>query len=178
MRNLVWRRLKYLLALAFLFFLPFFFSSTVQGQSPLQKKYWVYFRDKGLGTIGIHSLQKESQLYSMGKAFVSDRALQRRGKVLARENLIDVSDLPVYQPYVDELAKRGIIPHISSRWLNALSVYLTAEQVESIASLPFVKDVIPVVIFRGDKEPVEGLQKEFGKSFGAEGANAGLRPFA
>jgi subtilisin family serine protease len=119
----------------------------------------VYFRDKGPGTVGIHSLQKESQLYSMAKAFVSDRALQRRGKVLAKENLIDVSDLPVYQPYVDELAKRGIIPHVSSRWLNALSVYLTPEELGSIASLPFVKEVIPVVTLRRDKEPVEAVTK-------------------
>lgn len=154
MRNLVWWRLKYVLALAFLLFLPLTFCFTAQGQSAPQKKYWVYFRDKGLGTIGIHSLHKESQLYSMAKAFVSDRALQRRAKVLPGENLIDVSDLPVYQPYVDELAKRGILPHISSRWLNALSAYLTQEQVGSIASLPFVKDVTPVVVFHRDKEPV------------------------
>jgi len=159
MRNSVWRKSEYVFVSVLLFVLFSYPPSVAQGQSPPQKKYWVYFRDKGLETTGTHSLQKESQLYSMAKAFVSDRALQRRGKVLARENLIDVSDLPVYQPYVDELAKRGITAHVSSRWLNALSVYLTPEQIGSIASLPFVKEVIPVVTLHRDKERVEAVTK-------------------
>jgi serine protease AprX len=159
MRNSVSRKLGYVFISALFFVLSICLPPTAQGQNLPQKKYWVYFRDKGPGTVETHWLRKESQLYSAARAFVSDRALQRRGKVLARENLIDVSDLPVYQPYVDELVNRGIIPHVSSRWLNAVSVNLIPEQVESIASLPFVKDVTPVVTFHRDKEPVEGLRK-------------------
>lgn len=159
MKQLVRWKLKYVLALAFLLFLPLSLTFTAQGQNTPQRKYWVYFRDKGPETTEGRSLEKGTQLYHTAKALISNRAIQRRAKVLPRENLIDVSDLPVYQPYVDELAKRGILPHVSSRCLNAISVYLTPEQVGSIASLPFVKGVTPVVTFHRDKERSEGLRK-------------------
>jgi serine protease AprX len=155
MRNAVWLRSEYVFPSVFLFVLLSSLPSLTQGQDAAQKKYWVYFRDKGPSTVGIHSLQKGAQLYSVARAFVSDRALQRRGKVLTNDNLINASDLPVYQPYVDELGKLGITPHVSSRWFDAVSVYLTQQQVVLIASLPFVKDVTPVVTFHRDNESVE-----------------------
>jgi serine protease AprX len=159
MRNAVWLRSEYIFPSAFLFVLLFGLSLLAQGQDVTQKKYWVYFRDKGPATVGMHSLQKGAPPYSVARAFVSDRALRRRGKVLTSENLIDVSDLPVYQPYVDELGKLRITPHVSSRWLNAISAYLTQQQVSSVASFSFVKDVTLVVAFHRDKERMEGLKK-------------------
>jgi serine protease AprX len=157
MRNTVWLRSEYVFPSAFLFVLLFSLPPRAQGQDVTQKKYWVYFRDKGPAAVGMGSLQKDAQLYSVARAFVSDRALRRRGKALTSENLIDVSDLPVYQPYVDELGKQGATPHISSRWLNAVSVYLTQQQVRLIASFSFVKNVTPVVAFHRDNEPVEAM---------------------
>jgi serine protease AprX len=175
MRNAVWLRSEYVFPSVFLFVLLSSLPSLTQGQDAAQKKYWVYFRDKGPSTVGIHSLQKGAQLYSVARAFVSDRALQRRGKVLTNDNLINASDLPVYQPYVDELGKLGITPHVSSRWFDAVSVYLTQQQVVLIASLPFVKDVTPVVTFHRDNESVEiiprSLQRRTGKK--AEGLDYG-----
>jgi serine protease AprX len=159
MKNSVWWKSEYLSVAALFFAFFVCLSSIVLGQSPPQRKYWVYFRDKGPTTVGTHSLQKGAQLYSVARTFVSDRALRRRAKVLTSENLIDVSDLPVYQPYLDELAKGGLIPVVHSRWLNAISVYLTPEQVASVVSLPFVKDVKPVITFRRDKEPMEVMGK-------------------
>jgi serine protease AprX len=152
-------RPEYVFPSAALFVLLFGLSLAAQGQEVTQKKYWVCFRDKDSATVGMHSLQKGTKLYSMARTFVSDRALRRREKVLTSENLIDVSDLPVYQPYVDELGKLGATPHVSSRWLNAVSAYLTRQQVSLVASLPFVKDVTPVVSFHRDKEPVEIIPK-------------------
>jgi serine protease AprX len=159
MRNAMWSRSEYVFPSALLFVLLFGLSLLAQGQDVAQKKYWVYFRDKGPAAVGMHPLQKGAQLYSVARALVSDRALRRRGKVLTSENLIDVSDLPVYQPYVDELGKLGITPHVSSRWLNAISAYLSQQQVSSVASFSFVKDVTPVVTFHGDNEPIEVIPK-------------------
>lgn len=160
MRTFAWRRLEYVFRLSFLLALLISFPPVGEGQALPQRKYWVYFRDKGPGTFELHSLKKGSHVYESAKAVVTDRALWRRGKVLREESLIDITDLPVYESYVDELVKRGIRPHVSSRWLNAVSGYLTPEQVSTIASLPFVKQVIPVVtFFRGD-EPIENKVKE------------------
>jgi serine protease AprX len=159
MRNATRSRSEYVFPSVAFFVLLFGLSLAAQGQEVTQKKYWLYFRDKGPATVGMHSLQRGTQLYSVARTFVSDRALRRREKVLARENLIDVSDLPVYQPYVNELGKLGITPHVSSRWLNAVSVYLSPQQVSSIASLSFVKDVVPVVTFHRDSEPVETVPR-------------------
>jgi subtilisin family serine protease len=136
---------------------------TSLSQTTPAKKYWVYFRDKGPESTGSQSLHKGLRLYEVARATLADRTLKRRAKVMSANSLIDANDLPVYQPYLDELAKLGMVPHISSRWFNAVSTYLTEEQVRSIASLPFVKDVIAVVAFHRRKEPVEvidrGLQR-------------------
>ncbi len=158
------QKLGYLFLSSFLFVFIVGFHSVTQGQSTPQKKYWVYFRDKGTETVGLQSLRKGSQLYESARALISDRALWRRGKVLREGNLIDVSDLPVYQPYVDELTKRGTTPHVTSRWLNAVSAELTPDQVSSIASLPFVKEIAPVVTFFRDGERAEDVTRYAPKS--------------
>ncbi len=158
------QKLGYLFLSSFLFVFIVGFHSVTQGQSAPPKKYWVYFRDKGTETVGLQSLRKGSQLYESARALISDRALWRRGKVLREESLIDASDLPVYQPYVDELKKHGITTHVISRWLNAVSVYLTTDQVNSIAALLFVKEIAPVVTFFRDDGHSEDVTRDSPKS--------------
>ncbi|NUO82198.1 hypothetical protein HUU05_19170, partial [candidate division KSB1 bacterium] len=58
--------------------------------------------------------------------------------------LIDETDFALYQPYVDELAKLGLQPIVKSRWLNAVSVEATPEQIRAAQNLPSVQSVRPV----------------------------------
>lgn len=61
--------------------------------------------------------------------------------------LIDELDLPVFQPYLDQLRSAGIVVRSTSRWLNAVSAELTDAQKTSLTSLSCVASVEPVAQF-------------------------------
>jgi len=112
------------------------------------KKYWVYFRDKGLQHSPGAALSKKSPEYIKILTYITSRALERRAKVLLLDALIDIGDLPLYQPYLNQVQSAGAVLQRQSRWLNAASVIATPDQLATIAHLPFVLRVAPVVILR------------------------------
>ncbi|MCI0697336.1 S8 family serine peptidase [candidate division KSB1 bacterium] len=124
------KRILLLLAI-FFFFLPMLAENAAAVE---RQKYWIFFRDKGP-----LRLSKRSALLDEAQKRLSPRALQRRAKVLPAAALVDESDFDLYQPYLDELARRGFTPVATSRWLNAVSVFATPEEVTTLQSLPFVK---------------------------------------
>lgn len=91
----------------------------------------------------------------------------RRAKILAPDKLIDFADLPVPQEYIRQIEQYGIKPVVISRWLNAISAFLSDEQVKQapglIRALPFVEKVVPVVIYRrrdvSESSPVSAISK-------------------
>jgi hypothetical protein len=98
---------------------------------------WVRFRDRG----SVAALAPEARR-ALARSQVSARSLERRarrGGALALE-----SDLPVYRPYVDELARHGFRVRGTSRWLNAASVATTRVRLDDLRALPFVGAVEPV----------------------------------
>ncbi|MBD3288411.1 S8 family serine peptidase [candidate division KSB1 bacterium] len=105
-------------------------------------KYWIFFADKG---ISERSLSKES---AQIKQHITPRALKRRQKMLPPDQLIDETDYPLYQPYLDALQHHEIKPVSKSRWLNAISAYLGPRQTELVQSLSFVKKIQPVTQYR------------------------------
>lgn len=105
---------------------------------------WVYFQDKG---------PHEALRNSVPASVVSERSLQRRHKVRSADALVDYSDLPVAQSYMDELATRVIRIRQRSKWFNGASVVATKQQLEQIENLPFVRSVELVARFK--KSPDE-----------------------
>ncbi len=153
-----------------LFIILFASCESFAQQQPL--KCWIFFKDKGLTA---QSLSKKSALI---KQHISPRALKRRAKMLKPNQLIDQTDYPLHQPYLDELQKIGIKPVSKSRWLNAISAYLTPEQIDHIKSLSFVKKFQPVAQYKrrilhdDDKSLIPKIQKsqyayilDYGNSF-------------
>jgi len=118
-------------------------------------KYWIFFKDKGLRYYA-----EPEQLYKQAEAGLSVRSLQRRMKVRGAKTLLDYTDLPVYRPYLDSLRQRGIRPVVVSKWLNAVSAYLSTQQVEEIRSLPFVRRIQKVAVFTRKPEEVKPLVEE------------------
>lgn len=57
--------------------------------------------------------------------------------------LPDVHDLPLWEPHVREVARHGRL-RCRSRWLNAVSIELTAAAREAVAALPCVAALRPV----------------------------------
>jgi subtilisin family serine protease len=128
--------------------------------SQAQQKYWIYFADKGELSSQQGVIAKNSAMYKSVMSLVTPKALERRAKVISSDRLVTESDLPLYQPYVEQVQELGGIPAHGIRWMNAMSFYLTAQQLAVVNNLPFVKKVTPVVILHAKKEeevPAEAI---------------------
>ncbi len=106
-------------------------------------KAWVFFADKGATTAAEVRAAVEAV-----EATYNPRAIERRRRrgLNARQGrpLFDVRDLPVVPAYVAAVEASGGRVHVTSRWLNAVSVYATGRQLDDIAALPFVTKLQPV----------------------------------
>jgi hypothetical protein len=94
-------------------------------------KYWVFLADK------IDEAAKTAPAVE-----VSERAKVRRSR--RASTVRGAPDVPVAQRYVRALESLGAEPVVESRWLNAVSAWMTEEQVRRVARLPFVSTVRPV----------------------------------
>lgn len=104
---------------------------------------WIYFSDKGVNAIdGL----------SNPKTIVSKKSLERRSKVLSKTNLVDFTDLPIDQNYINVLRQNGFVVKQKSKWFNAVSGYATLSEINSISSLSFVKkiDIVKKLLRRKD----------------------------
>jgi len=74
------------------------------------------------------------------------RAVHRRQLRRTRPGLFDMQDFPVRPDHVQAVRATGADVHVVSRWINGVSVRATRNQIESIARLPFVEVVQPVLL--------------------------------
>ena len=126
---------------------------TCASEAQVSKKYWVYFSDKGPSVPSSGALSKTSSLYRQALTVVQPRALARRAKALSPNSLVDASDLPLYQGYLEQVKSVGARLQQQSRWLNAASYLLTPDQVATVAQLTCVRKVEPVGIIYGHGAP-------------------------
>lgn len=91
-----------------------------------QLKYWVIFTDKEANA---------------GPA-ISEKCKENRRMLGLSE--VQFSDLPLTKQYIINLERAGIQPLVKSKWLNAVSVNLSATQIEKVKKFSFVKQIIPI----------------------------------
>lgn len=91
-----------------------------------QDRYWIEFTDK-------NSCQYNPIIE------LNPSAIERRVK--NGLILLDSTDFPVNQSYVDQV--KGLVDSVRvvSRWMNALSCHATKEQIDELQLLPFVKKI-------------------------------------
>jgi serine protease AprX len=99
------------------------------------QRYWINFRKKDSRP----SLQKSSDLLG-----ITERALKRRAKSLPAERLIDEYDVPVSEAALSQIRQTGASIRVVSRWLNAVSVEATPQQLQLLNALPEVSSSGPV----------------------------------
>jgi len=130
-----------------LFILVFFgiIPSLVFGNSGETDKYWFFFTDKG-------PINLKKSLARTGQSLLA-KARSRRLKVKPADALVDYTDLPVYNEYIQELKKSGITPVNQSKWLNAVSAYVTPEQVALCNNLNFILKIQKVL--KGKRKPLD-----------------------
>ena len=107
---------------------------------------WVYLNDKG---------PNAEQMLANPLSLITQRSIDRRLKVKSPQDVVDFTDLPIYQNYVDGIASKVINVRVQAKWLNAVSVELYREQIENIADLSYVTGVEVVERYKKDKDDVE-----------------------
>ena len=120
------------------------FSLNVNAQ---QTKYWLFFTDKDLFT----------------QALVSDKCKENRRNLRLPES--QISDLPVNKSYLSVLQSLDIHPIVKSKWLNAISANLNANQIAEVKKLYFIKEITPidskVVLSKIDNKSEDDLRVDF-----------------
>jgi serine protease AprX len=112
-----------------------------------QVKVWVFFTDKGF----TDQMSYQSALNQTVKTLTS-RAAWRRTKTM-KPNLVDFRDIPVNQPYVDQIIKFNATERQRSRWLNAASFEIPVGELKKISALNFVRSIKPVL--GGKRKPID-----------------------
>ena len=96
-------------------------------------KAWVFFTDKGFSTIADYSASLQT-----AESNLTERARKRRLKALGEDNIVGFIDIPVYQPYIDQVLAAGVKLRNTLRWFNAVTIEANQAQLEQLAALPFV----------------------------------------
>jgi serine protease AprX len=143
-----------------LMFLAVVLSELSFSQTLPPKHLWLFLPDKNytdLNTI------------EPGAIGISDRALMRRAKTLPPDQLIDDLDLPVAQSAIAQIEQTGAEIRAVSRWLNAVSVEATADQIQLLKSVLILKGIDTVTILKSPRPwavpaPAGLLQKKAGTS--------------
>jgi len=122
---------------------PWLETALRQGAPGARHRIWVYFRDKGQPLAG----------RSMP---LSERALGRRARRAGNAAWRAYDDQSVAGSYARQVAAQVSRVRHTLRWLNAMSVEASPEQVRALAALPFVERLDVVRRARGTPEtPVE-----------------------
>ncbi len=95
-----------------------------------EAKYWIVFKDK-------NGLNTKPALPQISPATRQNRRLLH---LLPNQ----FTDLPVSESYLAQLRETGVQPQCPSRWLNAVSAYITPYQLRKVVSLPFVQELVPI----------------------------------
>jgi subtilisin family serine protease len=108
----------------FRIYFTFIVSLQLFSQSP--SKYWVLFKDKNL----------------TDRVQLSERCLENRAALGLALN--QYSDIPLQEAYLTRIQELNIPIIQKSKWLNAISVSVTDDQLVQVKALSFVKEVIPL----------------------------------
>jgi subtilisin family serine protease len=94
-----------------------------------QQKYWVCFKDKDIQNYDFNN--------NLSKETIKNRS--RFGLPLYQ-----YTDVPLKQVYMDVISAKGVKIVCRSKWLNAVSAVITAEQYMEIQGIDFIEEIIPI----------------------------------
>ncbi|MFA7420013.1 MAG: S8 family serine peptidase [Melioribacteraceae bacterium] len=138
-----------------------------------QTKYYIYFKDKG--DFPTSKLSKTSAVYLAAERELTSAAIERRKQVMG-EDYITYEDLPINAVYVNKLETSGMKIENKLKWFNAVTSYLTDDEVNTAKAFPFVSKVEAVRITKkispieskiiNAKKTVSSVQSTTGLNYG------------
>ena len=99
---------------------------------------WIMFKDKGPNVAA----RKQN-------VTLHPKTLERRKKLFSEP--VTWYDVPVHQKYINRIISVGVEVRRESKWLNALSVFASMDQIQTIAGMNFVTRIQPVAKLRRGK---------------------------
>lgn len=112
---------------------------------------WIGFRDKGSDI--------DSKL-SHPENYLTQLSIERRKKVKPLNALVDFSDVPLDNNYLNQLKNSGIEIKNKSKWFNRVSCFATKSELDRIADLDCVNNIDLVRTFKKSHDDIE-LKKSF-----------------
>lgn len=123
-------------------------SITQNIQSQQTYKFWIELTDKNNSE---YSITNPSE-------FLSQRAIKRR--YIQNIDIVE-SDLPVNNSYIQQIKSTGVKVLYTSKWFNALVIGTNdSSQIETVATLPFVKKIELAAIYQQLKKASNKFQLE------------------
>ena len=110
---------------------------------------WIYLKDKG---------PDAQQKISNPLNSVTQRSLDRRAKVRAADDLVDITDVPIYDEYINQISQNAVNLRQQVKFMNAVSAEVTREQLNKISGFDFVTQVELVETMIKQKDNVEQTQ--------------------
>ncbi len=110
-------------------------------------KVWVFFTDKGF--YDDRGMMATAAAKGVG---LPARAAARRVK-MGRDRVMFL-DVAVRDTYVNRVREIGATLRRESRWLNAASFDIAVDQLDSLANLPFVAEIRPMITYRRSPEVI------------------------
>jgi hypothetical protein len=108
---------------------------------------WVYFADKGE-----RSPRGLAAALQVAQRTLRARCVWRRSKVRSAANLVDPEDLEIAPEYASTVKSLASRVRTVSRWLNAMSVEATPDEIRALSALDFVSGLDLVRGFRRNKD--------------------------
>jgi len=108
-------------------------------------KVWLYFTDKG------KDIRKKLRAV---ENTLTDAAYDRRLRTRGAKNLLDQKDLPIDAKYLGQVKPYLQNIKVKSRWLNAVSAYVSPNQLSTLANFSFVRK-IDIVHHHESERPAE-----------------------
>lgn len=120
---------------------------------------WIYLRDKGPDV---------QQKLSNPLSLVTQRSLDRRKNVKNANQLVEEADVPVYEPYVNEISTKTLSLRQQAKWLNALSAEVNKEQLSELSNLNYVIQIELVETYKRMKDDIESSSNVTGSPINIE----------
>lgn len=108
--------------------------------------YWIFFSDRGDMNV--------KRAVAAKAASSEPKSMSRRARLFGREAIYDEGDLPVNPDYIAEVARLTGGIRTVTRWFNGVSVDMDDDMRDTVAGLPFVREVKPVASFRKPEKPL------------------------
>jgi serine protease AprX len=119
-------------------------KNAVEYSNDAKLTVYIYFADKG----------PDANMYLNNPlSLVTEKSLERRRKVLPPDKLVDITDVPLFAPYVNQVSSKVLKVRHQLKWFNCLSVEATRNQLMEIANYEYVNYIDLVERYKLSKTP-------------------------